>query len=87
MPSTVQAMLRIKGKVDGSGRAPAPHFLMAALVRFAHDGHAAVGGLSDYVLELDGGVVDFELVSEAVVDGAQNGIAFGSRDVGNFHVG
>src|ERR1700704_5754975 len=52
----------------------------------AYDTDTPVGGLADYVLELDGGVMDFEFPSEAVIDSAQNRIALGGGDVRDFHV-
>jgi len=52
-----------------------------------YDGYASVGGFAGFVFELDGGVVDFEFVSEAIVDSAQNRVAFGGGDVRDFNVG
>jgi hypothetical protein len=45
--------------------------------------HAAVGGFTDYVLELDGGVVDAEVVQETFFHVAQNALADRRRDILN----
>src|SRR6266852_7144391 len=58
----------------------------SVLVRFAHDRYASVGRLAHHVLELDGGVMDLEFPSQAIIDRPQNRIALGSRYVGDFHV-
>ena len=46
-----------------------------------HD--AAVLGIADHVLELDGGVVDVELFPQLRLYPAKNGLAFRRRDIGD----
>jgi len=45
--------------------------------------HTAVGGFADYVLELNGGVVDAELAQETFFDIAQNALADRRRNILN----
>src|SRR5450755_1088648 len=52
----------------------------------AHRNHAAVGNFAIYVLELDGGVVDVELLVEAGLYVAQDAFAYRRRNVGDGNV-
>src|SRR3954470_8059986 len=55
-----------------------------AVVAVAADGDvAAMGDVADLVLELDGGVVDVEVVGESAADLLHDLVAFGKRDVGD----
>src|ERR1700722_6640661 len=53
------------------------------LFALAHRDHAAVRDFADYVLELDRGVVDVEVVVEAVFHVVQNALAYGRWNVDN----
>src|SRR6476469_5593434 len=63
-----------------------PEALVSVAVLFGgldYRDHAAVGRLADYVLELDGGVVDTEVVQETFFHVAQNALADRRRDILN----
>ena len=49
----------------------APHLASSQMV-FADGHNAAVGCFAHDVLKLDGGVMDFKIVAQTVVDGTQN---------------
>ena len=70
-----------------SAISPTTRLLVVVFVLFADYADAAVRGLADLVFELDGGVMNLEFVSEAVVNGAQDGVTFGGGDIRNFYVG
>ena len=57
------------------------------IVLLAHNRDTSVRRIADHVLELNRRVTDFEFPPQAVVDRAQNRIAFGGGYVCDFNVG